>query len=112
MDTEQLKLIIDALQGAGEGAKTIAIWWLVLPAVTKLISYTLTFTGVIIFTKLAYKLINRSINNLNTNALKNVINALDLKPDDIFDYNDDVYPSRVKRILKRIEELKEDQKDG
>ena len=39
MDIEQLKLILEALGEAGDGAKTIALWWLICPLINTVLCW-------------------------------------------------------------------------
>lgn len=60
MDIEQLKLILETVNAAGEGAYTIALLWLF-----KSYFETLAFAGVVIYALKVFNKLIRSINGLS-----------------------------------------------
>ena len=57
MDIEQLKLVLQSVDGVTEGAKQIGIGWLVLDFAKDLLSYGLGFYGILKASKLVYSIV-------------------------------------------------------
>ncbi len=61
MDIEQLKLILETLQAAGDGAFTFGIWWIVAGLVPDVLLFVFGITGFFVLSKIVVAIM-RSVN--------------------------------------------------
>jgi hypothetical protein len=57
MDIEQLKLILESLDNVTDGARTIAVWWIVGKTLLPIIGWSMMLTALIIVVKTGARLI-------------------------------------------------------
>jgi hypothetical protein len=73
MDIEQLKLVLQSVDGVTEGAKQIGIGWLALDFLKDLLGYGLGFYGISKATKLIYTIVEGMIATSRLGEIRDIV---------------------------------------
>jgi hypothetical protein len=95
MNTEQLQMIVNAIQTLGIEGKSAFIWWLILD---KLPAFIVWISFISILGYLLSKLINVLFNESNFGKVRDILNV---------GTPGTVTPSEVREVFREIQRLKE-----